>query len=638
MSQTNADTSYFTDYYNSNTNLGPLRKYYIDELDDCSPKYISKIDSKIELKQHQLTLLQRCIEYESNEFIDIRDDDVKNNSYEIRTNYGIIGDKTGSGKSYVILALILIKKTIQRENKLMRHIGCYVNYMRKIHYNECSCNIIVIPHNIKQQWTSYVDNFSTKIKYYLIDSNKALIKCIDNWDITYKFYHIIFVTGSFYRYLEEHLNNKKLKVSRIIFDEADTCRIPCCKKINANFYWFVTASYKNLVFPYKYGMWNRITRNRDILTNGVDNNKFIKEIFRANLSYSEDIINRKILDNLIIKNRDNYVDSSFCLPDIKYNTILCKEPLYLNLLIGIVSNQILHYLHAGDIKGAMECVNKNNINTENNIINKILDDYKIRLYNINCTIDYANIITYDNEQEKLDKLQKLDIEKEFINNKLKLLENRLREDSNNCIICLDEIKNKTITKCCNHSYCLNCITNWIKTRAVCPLCKNKINFDSLYYIDNTINEILPVDENKIIKPNEYNYLDNSKYDNLIYLLKNSSKDSKFLICSDYDNTFIEIEEKLKNISIQYDKIKGNHISNTINRYKNGNLKVLLVNSKYYGSGLNLENTTDIILFHKLDSEIEKQTIGRAQRAGRTCPLNVWYLLHKSENTNNNQIL
>ncbi len=628
----NENITYFSEYYNSNTNLGPLRKFYIDELDELSEKYLNNIDSKVELKNHQLTLLQKCIKLETNEFLDIRDDDVKNNCNELKTNYGIIGDKTGSGKSYVILALILIKKSIKRESKINRNVGYYVNYMKKVDYNECPCNIIVIPHNIKQQWTSYVENFSNKLKYFLVDSNKTLSKCLDEWDEKYKFHHIIFVTGNFYRPIEEHINRNRLKISRLIFDETDTCRIPCCKKINAHFYWFITASYKNLVFPYKYGMWNRVTRNRDILTNGIENNKFIKELFRANLNYSDELLHRKILDNLIIKNCDSYVDDSFCLPKIKYETILCKEPVYLNLLVGIVSNQILHFLHAGDVKGAMECLNKNNINTEQNIINKILDDYKVKLHNINCNINCANIITYDNEQDKLERLQKLDSEKEFINNKLKLLEERLKDNSNNCIICFEDIENKTITKCCNHSFCLNCITSWIKTNSVCPLCKIKINFDSLYYIDNN-NTIIKNDNqitNEIIETKTYNYADYSKYDNLIHILKNSDNKAKFLICSDYDNTFIEIEEKLKQIKIQYDKIKGNHIINTINKYKNGDLKVLLVNSKYYGSGLNLENTTDIIFFHKLDSEIEKQCIGRAQRAGREKSLNVWYLLHKSE--------
>jgi SNF2 family DNA or RNA helicase len=72
------------------------------------------------------------------------------------------------------------------------------------------------------------------------------------------------------------------------------------------------------------------------------------------------------------------------------------------------------------------------------------------------------------------------------------------------------------------------------------------------------------------------------------------------------------------------------VANTVAAYKTRDLDVLLVNSNNYGSGLNLENTTDVVLFHKLDSEVEHQVVGRALRMGRTSPLNVWYLLYEHE--------
>jgi SNF2 family DNA or RNA helicase len=79
-------------------------------------------------------------------------------------------------------------------------------------------------------------------------------------------------------------------------------------------------------------------------------------------------------------------------------------------------------------------------------------------------------------------------------------------------------------------------------------------------------------------------------------------------------------------------MKGSHdvIASIVRQYKKGNLDILLVNPKNYGSGLNLENTTDIIMMHKFDNEIERQVIGRAQRYGRQTPLKVWYLLHDNE--------
>ena len=41
---------------------------------------------------------------------------------------------------------------------------------------------------------------------------------------------------------------------------------------------------------------------------------------------------------------------------------------------------------------------------------------------------------------------------------------------------------------------------------------------------------------------------------------------------------------------------------------------------YDGAGLNLQETTDIILFHDLSIEREQQVLGRALRLGRKNPL------------------
>ncbi len=79
------------------------------------------------------------------------------------------------------------------------------------------------------------------------------------------------------------------------------------------------------------------------------------------------------------------------------------------------------------------------------------------------------------------------------------------------------------------------------------------------------------------------------------------------------------------------------INNIINKYKNGDIKVLLMNSNSYGTGMNLEMTTDIIIYHKMKKNIENQVIGRAQRVGRTQPLHIHYLYHQNEINHQNQL-
>ena len=56
-----------------------------------------------------------------------------------------------------------------------------------------------------------------------------------------------------------------------------------------------------------------------------------------------------------------------------------------------------------------------------------------------------------------------------------------------------------------------------------------------------------------------------------------------------------------------------------------NTQVIFLNSKYNGAGINLQEATDIILYHEMNFNTETQIIGRANRIGRKIPLNVHHL-------------
>jgi SNF2 family DNA or RNA helicase len=139
---------------------------------------------------------------------------------------------------------------------------------------------------------------------------------------------------------------------------------------------------------------------------------------------------------------------------------------------------------------------------------------------------------------------------------------------------------------------------------------------------NTVNEVISED------------VVNEKFDKLknLEILLKSKKEAKILIFSNFDNTFHKITPILDKLSVRYEYIKGNgdQIKAVVHRYKSNVLDVLLVNTRNYGTGMNLENTTDIIMLHKLDTQLETQVIGRAHRFGRIGALNVYYLLHENE--------
>ena len=200
-----------------------------------------------------------------------------------------------------------------------------------------------------------------------------------------------------------------------------------------------------------------------------------------------------------------------------------------------------------------------------------------------------------------------------------------------CSICYQDISKKSISPCCSNAYCFLCINIWL-TRdfgpgrcPTCPMCKTNMMPTDLLVVDDTY------DGAPVITDDAVNDIFD-KVKNMEIILRQREEGSKFLIYSSHDMSFTNIIDTLVKNGIRYAYLKGPeaYIKKVIARFKNGELHVLLVNGRCYGAGLNLEFTTDIIMFHRMESETEKQIIGRAQRHPREIPLRVHYMLYENE--------
>ena len=127
----------------------------------------------------------------------------------------------------------------------------------------------------------------------------------------------------------------------------------------------------------------------------------------------------------------------------------------------------------------------------------------------------------------------------------------------------------------------------------------------------------------------------SKLENLEKYLRevmSQEGNKSILIFSEYEKSLQEIEKMLKSNHYHYSQLQGqtSFIQKTVDRFKNNEIPILLLNSRYFGSGLNLENTTHMFMFHRMKPHLDKQVIGRAQRPGRTEPLKLYRLCYNNE--------
>ena len=588
---------------------------FIYELSDKNKLFNVDIPSNIKLKNHQLTLLNACIEHENNGISIENDDRINNRFLNVKTNIGIIGDKVGSGKSFVVLSIILCNpQPLVSYNYTYTYGNNHLLFETKpIKYEkELDLNMIVCSYGLIKQWEKYIQSFSNKLTYFLMTStaNFEKYKLINNE----KKYSIMLVSANFYKVITNYFTERRYRLNRVFFDEVDTVSIPIAKPINSKFYWLVSASYRNILYPYP--KWNYGYLKSYMISSGIQGNAFIKNIF-AQFSKCLNEEEKICLSKIILKNEDSYVDESFNLPEIRKTIYVCKTPIEFHILDGITSLHILKSIHAGDVETAIQCLNQGNVNKEEHIIGIVKQDTENKIKNTKIKIESTKNMVFGNENIKKNKISFLETELLKLEEKLNLLCERITE-SHLCNICYEPHKNKSITKCCKNSFCLECICFWLNNNQSCPFCKNYLNVNELYIVNNNIQSSCE----------ELN-----KFEKLEMLLKELLKTSKrkILIFSNYDITFQNISIILEKNNLSYDYLKGIGINNIINKYKHTNdNNILLVNTKAYGCGLNLENTTDIIMFHKFDSQDEKQIIGRAQRPGRIAPLSLWYLLHANE--------
>jgi SNF2 family DNA or RNA helicase len=309
---------------------------------------------------------------------------------------------------------------------------------------------------------------------------------------------------------------------------------------------------------------------------------------------------------MIIKNDLDFVKSSFNMTPTYYYDYDCFQPLY-RALVGLVNDNIKSMIEADNIEGAIEALGGTKTK---NILELVKQKLLEELENIESKI---RIYILRNESSKIEEWNS---KKRLISNKLLTIENRFESMiSGNCNICFEKLSNPIMEPSCNNLFCGRCILTWLQTKQNCPLCRQNI----------VVNQLIYMDENKSIESKSENHK-LTKQEMIVKIIK-EKPDSKFIIFSSYDQTFDQIHLALADNNINFKLLKGSvqQIQRTINDYKSGDLQVLFLNSKFNGSGINLQETTDIILYHDMSEATKTQLIGRANRIGRTSPLHVHQL-------------
>jgi len=566
-----------------------------DTLDENSVKSSQPDLIKIPLKDNQLTILNFSENLEKNNRLKV------NNKMSFNTNVIIIGEKVGGGKSATCLGIIANNPVIS-QNETIETMGQYITIYKSVTTAILPINIIVVPHTIFRQWKKYIEQFidTDKLSVLMISDSKHIPTDPTTAAKKLSKYQIILVPNKKYNALATMLNG--YRVCRLFVDEADSIDIPNFRRIEACKYYFITASIETL------------RRCR------VKNNGMLKEIC-GNIN----ICPNDIFKLIVAKNKDDFVEKSFALPDPIMHTIRCKSPNAINILYGIVSNDIIQMINAGDIQSVIEKYKIQTFN-ETNVVELICKNYMIEIENRRVDLEATKRKTFHSEDYKKQAILKIQDEIRDLEAKIAGIESRIKDTS--CPICLDDFKNKAVTPCCQNVFCFECISMILTQKNQCPMCRKTLK---------SIKDIIVIgDKDSNVRENAVEDELKDKNTNftacIVKLIAERGADLRLLVFSEYENSFNGLPEILAKNGVPCSRLMGTaaHIDNVVNDYRAGNTKSLLLNARYFGSGLNMENTTDIIIYHRMNPDLEKQVVGRAQRPGRKGQLHIWKLAYENE--------
>ena len=518
---------------------------------------------KLTFYPHQLISISNMQKLEEDKSVNL------DNTWIVETTLGFLSDPNGSGKTLSMAGLIKQDKmhwdlstpyTARRftASTDKRNI---ISYYKVETYEKINSTLIISNPSVISHWESELQKLDLKVLKITskkdIDFTSSLNRDLDNIDV-------VLICSTVYNNVASRCEVEYKAWKRIIFDEPHG-KPPVLLPITGGFYWIISANITDVYTGIKSG--------------------FIRDIFDQ---FSQDVLNK-----IMVKNTPDTIKKSFELPPVIKKYYECYQPI-LNTVKGFVSDKVAEMISAGNIIGAV----------------KELDGQ--------ITDNIAQLVKSKKEKE----LESITdpIKREKILDQMKEIDNKYKEALvGPCLICFDDIENPVMETCCQNIFCSKCIFKLLENNSTssCPICRSNIDgVKSLVFIDT--NNIINTD----IKPSRKERLP-TKQQELINIINRLDNDSKIIVYSTWDESFTVIRKVLEQNNISYSEVKGNIPSRIkiLDAFKTGKIKVIFLNSNHSGSGLNLQETTDVIIYHNSpDDNMITQAIGRANRIGRKFPL------------------
>lgn len=620
---------------------------YGPELIEADPPAPQPARITIPLKPHQRVGLMKAIRMEMDGAISYHVDHpiryipsaykpVLRGRFQVSTNIGILGDIVGYGKTAIALSIIASVGVDDIKQDKKRLIGCYgtqSGYFNAVMPLEDDARLdgddpiipttlVVVPKGpVYMQWKSMIET-QTTLKAMCIDNIHTIRHKLPGPAATtqqlcdfFREYDMVLIKSTTLKTLMDYYDvpyrdNPVVGWARIMVDEChdELIRIPLFRY---RFLWLISSTY--ILLERFSGSYSRNLSNtvRSCLT-------------REKMLY------------MVVKSQADFVKQSFDLPPLTERYYMCKLSHAMAAIQPFMLPHVQEMMNANDFRGVVRELGGKN-ETEADLVALLTRDLIRGIDNKDKEIALVQSLDIP-EESRTARLNTLAEEKKRIQTKLDGLRERVSQlENQTCSICLDVLEQPVMVGC-THVFCGTCLMNCIRMRranasvpVVCPTCRTPIQTDKLVAIVK--------DDEQVADANSAPQEDDSALDlmgrwtkeQLLVRLIKRKPGGRFLVFSKLDASFYNVGAELRNAGIPYALMKGHtsEMMKTLGHFKNGDIPVILLNTHYAGSGIDISCATDVVILHSMGLD-KTQAVGRAQRVGRTEPLTVHNLCFAHE--------
>lgn len=557
--------------YRSNLNL----------LTEDSPEENTPKQLKVELYSHQRKVLHLAKELESKSDIP---DICRIPEFQLTTTYGCLTFKQGYGKTISALSIMALDRPIvkSRPDAFQNYDftrRSEVFYMIRSPAKELpplrGKNLVVVQKLLFNQWLEEIKN-KTSYKVLALNSRTDLkreIKASGGKEINEMVleYDIVLMSEVFMSAMNSSRDFTDSVWDRVFYDEYPMLlsKLP---HINARFTWILTATPNNF-----------LRRGRNCV---------MIETMNVQINCSESLL-----------------EKSYGMPHPIEKIYVRIIPGFVGSVYKYLDNNTKMLINSENLIGALQSLSTNSVDIVSNtdeIVAKFQEKLVMELTREKRRLEAEQSMGEFSNESIINRIKEniTDFETKIANIKERLIE------QSECPICYMDLRDvTTATTQCGHTFCINCTLKVFSKKHQCPICRG-------------ITGKTTIKSGILKKPKT----EQTKKDILREILSENNSGKKFIVYI-HDNPKIIDEVSdipgLQCLTLKYYRPQD------IKLYTEGGVNVLFIDY-HTCAGINLNCTTDIILFNTTHEDTEKQLIGRCNRIPRTDSLKIHRIVNQFE--------